>query len=237
MATHKRDAGSGPLAFPAPGRVGLAALLVVCLAWAIQPAPARADGGWVLTRADLTAQPAAFQAIDAQAVHVVPLGAPQPVAIPFDRFLLIERAVAAQPSNEKFTLYAAGGDMLRGQPVGIQGEQLLWQSNLLGQVAVPLRKVRAIVAHGRTPDGMDEEHKEDAVFFANGDNVHGLVAAMKDNAFSVEATAGGAVNVPLDAVAWITRSGSQAVRDKKCQPKISDENIPNGRLVMTINCI
>jgi hypothetical protein len=139
-------------------------------------AGARAQVGWVLTDASFKQQSVDLVSIDDKGLVLGADG--RRMLVPLERFLEIARPASATESAEKFALYLANGDLVRGEPIGTARDTLSWKSSALGQLDISLRDVRAMVARGRTAEGLEAERREDTVLMANGDRVSGIVSSI-----------------------------------------------------------
>lgn len=156
----------------------------------------RAESSWTLTDDQFRQQSVNFVGMDGRGIYV----GPGRTLIPHSRFLELARPAAASDSAERFVLHLAGGDVLRGEPVGTVREQLQWKSASLGQMQLSLRDVRAIVRGGRAPEGIGQEHKEDVVVLTNGDSVRGIISKIEGGKVYLSDVDNG---IAVDAVAWI----------------------------------
>src|ERR1019366_3795473 len=85
-----------------------------------------------------------------------------------------------------------------GQPLKVVDEQLLWQSNSLGEISIPLTRLAAL---GRSGDASipAESPKQDVVTLANGDTVAGVFTDCSDEKVSIQ-TETGLSDIPLSSV-------------------------------------
>ncbi len=148
---------------------------------------ALADGGWVLTTADLKQQPVDLRSFSSSGVEVKKSGADAPQRIALDHFLQIDRPAGAEAAAQKFVLLTLSGDRLFGQPAGYKDEQVLWQSPAVGQLKFPLKQVRAMFRGGKAAPNLDQPRTDDLVMLANGDSLKGLVADIGKDKLKVNA--------------------------------------------------
>ncbi|MDB5358687.1 MAG: hypothetical protein JWN24_5140 [Phycisphaerales bacterium] len=167
---------------------------IITLAFA---AGVRAQTTWTLTTADFNTQAAALKSIDAAGIHVQPSGADAEKVIPFAQFLDVRRALPLGQPAGKFVLHMAGGDRIGGQPVGIKGNNLVWNNPAVGEVSLPMRQLVAIT--GLKGKVSDTRRREDVVTLSNGDTVRGIINSIADGKISVKTDAGDS-DVPLAAV-------------------------------------
>jgi hypothetical protein len=165
--------------------------------------PARAAGPWTLTTADFRTQSAALDSIDAAGVHVSANAGEK--VIPFDQFLDLTRPVAVMTPTGKFLLVLIGDDHISGEPVRIKGNDLIWSNSMLGEIAIPMKRVIALTRPGSAPP--PAQRKEDVVTLANGDSIRGIVADFADGKVSVQADAGNS-DVPLTSISQISFSAT-----------------------------
>jgi hypothetical protein len=156
-----------------------------------------ADSGWTLTTADFRQQPVSLEAIDAGGVRVAPMSGPA-VTIAYDDFLQLDRPVFARDPAGKFTLFLAGGDRIEGRPIGYRDEQVQWRSAAIGEIAVPLKRVRALVRLPNIAEELDQARTEDKVLLNNGDSVKGIVTNLDEAKLTIQTDS--ALDIPLDSV-------------------------------------
>ena len=77
--------------------------------------------------------------------------------VPNDQFLQLERTgantSAAGNAAGPFMLHLLGGDLVGGEPVRIDGEQLVWKNASVGELTVPLSHLVAMTKPGKPADG------------------------------------------------------------------------------------
>jgi hypothetical protein len=174
---------------------------IVLLALLACAAPAYA-ADWTLTTADFKTDPADLVAVEAGGVRVRSAEGKERL-VPNDQFLQIERnnvatAPAATTGGGAFMLHLVGGDGVGGEPVRVQGEQLVWKNPSVGELSVPLSRLVAMTKPGKpAPEG---SRNEDVVTLANGDAVRGIITTVADGTFSVKNAAGDTVPVPIASV-------------------------------------
>lgn len=161
-----------------------------------------ADAGWMLTTADFAQQPVSFQSISPTGLGVLPVGSQEPAAIPFDRFLQLDRSGAVATPAEPFLLYLVGGDRLYGRPIGYKLEQVIWKNPLVGELTIPLKQVRGLVRQGRTIENLDARPLEDTIQLANGDSIKGILTNITDTKITINSNASD-VDLPIDGISTI----------------------------------
>jgi len=215
----------------APG-VGVVMLVVILL---VTASAARAQQTrWTLTTADFATSTVELRSLDDQGlvVRMLPDGVTQ--QIPMQQFLRIECPPAATSSAPAaFTLYLAGSDRLRGEPISIADDTLTWNSPLLGQCVYPLRAVRAIVRTGTPPPSSRPDsvsRQEDMATLANGDSVRGIVTAMsRASGITFQTGAANPVSVPLDAMTGLYFAATPEIADTT-QPSATVQSVFQLRL-------
>jgi hypothetical protein len=130
-------------------------------------ATARADD-WTLTDSQLNVSPIQLDAITDQGLTAA-------TTIPWKSVLEISRTVATTPSDP-YELFLIGGDHITGAAGGVVGENLVWKNTLLGQFAVPLDRVAAVVRGQDLPANLADSRADDVVQLSNGDTAHGVVS-------------------------------------------------------------
>ena len=160
---------------------------------------ARAAGNWTLTTADFHTQLVTLKSIDPSGVHVMTTTGVEKV-FPFDQFLDLNRAVAGAGATGKFVLYLTGEDQIGGEPVTVKGNDLIWKNPTVGEIALPMKRLVALVRPGSHP--ADSRRKEDVLTLANGDTLRGIVANFAEGKVTVQTDAGNS-DVPLASVTQI----------------------------------
>jgi hypothetical protein len=172
---------------------------LVLLAWTV-PAPA-AD--WTLTTADFKTEPADLVAVEADGVRVKGADGKERL-VPNDQFLQVERNNAATTSPAgaggagAFMLHLLGGDRVGGEPVRVQGDQLVWKNPSVGELSVPLSRLVAMTKPGKP--ATESSRNEDVVTLSNGDAVRGIITTIAGGTVSVKNAAGDVVPVPVASV-------------------------------------
>ncbi len=162
---------------------------------------AAADAGWILTTADLHQQTVALEQIGPEGARVRPVGAAQPLTIPYDSLLQIDRTSPSQPGGATFSLILLNGDRMAGRPMSVKDELLTWHSPLLGQMTVPLKRIRALVRGGTVLDDLDKPPSEDVIRLGNGDTTKGIVTDLSETKIAIQTTS--PIEIPLETVRWV----------------------------------
>jgi hypothetical protein len=165
-------------------------------------APVMADAGWLITTADFRQQPVFLHAIDGKGVKIAPAGSEATSVIPFEDFLQLDRSSRGRQISGKFIFHLGGGAQIMGEPVGYQDEQVIWNSQAVGELKIPLKEARALVRNGKVAERIDEVRTEDVVQMSNGDTAKGIVTDISGS--KVKINSGGAdLELDMDNVDWI----------------------------------
>jgi hypothetical protein len=172
-----------------------AIVLTIVIAW-LTPSAFAQD--WSITTADFRTRPATLLGLSSDDVKIQFPGQPEGSTVSIDDFVSLQRISPQSSAAEKFTLILRGGDRLTGRPLKVLDEQLLWQSNSLGEISIPLTRLLAL---GRGGDASfpAESPKQDVVTLANGDTVAGVFTDCSDQKVSIQ-TDSGVSDVPLSSV-------------------------------------
>lgn len=157
---------------------------------------ASAQTAWTLTTADFHTQSALLQGIDPAGVHVSINGVDSVVSL--EQFLDITRATPASAAPAgRFLLHLSSEDRIGGDIVGIKGNDLVWKSPLLGEVALPLKRLVAIARPGVAI--IPAQRREDVITLDNGDALRGLISDVANGSIVVT-TDSGESKAPLASV-------------------------------------
>ncbi|HEX5242862.1 MAG TPA: NPCBM/NEW2 domain-containing protein [Tepidisphaeraceae bacterium] len=191
------------------------------LAVAFLTSLARAQSSWTLTTADFHTDPVLLNGIDDSGIHVSALSDRTKRVVALDHFLELTRQGVPEAITGKFVLHMAGGDRLGGQPVSIKGNDLVWESPVLGQLRLPMKRLIGITQPGKTPP--DARPRMDIVSLANGDTLKGIVTNIGDGKVAVQADAGNS-EIALSSVASIdfAATGSAAMPQKAFRVRFED---------------
>jgi hypothetical protein len=168
------------------------------LAALLLAASAAQAADWTITTADFHTQTASVQSLTPDGVGIAANSTTQPAIVPLDQFVSAARPAPSTSVPAKFTLLLRGGDRLTGTPAGVADEKLTWNSPLLGQMTIPLRRLVAL-AHGDTASAPDSPPKQDIITLANGDVVSGVLSNCTSDTITITTDAGPA-NVPLTSL-------------------------------------
>jgi hypothetical protein len=193
---YKHQSCNRPSAF----RIFLASCLLpsaFCLLLSAFCLPADAADTWSMTGADLGVRPVTLKSFGPGGVTIsAPDGSAERV-IALEEFVELQRTLAAPTSAAKFVVYLTTGDEIRGEPIGVRGEAIVWKNPTAGEIDVPLRQLRAIAKPGVRIS--DEPRKEDVVTLANKDTVRGTIAGLTAEKVSLQSETG-ATDLPLASV-------------------------------------
>ena len=173
-----------------------ALLLAITL---IASSRASAESAWILTNTDFRAEPVDVKSIDASGLKLATNEGEKTVEM--DRFLQLDRAAPLRTRPPMLFLCLAGGDRIGGQPIRLDGEQLHFRSQTLGELVYPLRQVRAIQRPGAQIFALPEQaNVEDVIRLANGDTVRGIISDINADAISIQASGGEVSQVSLGSL-------------------------------------
>lgn len=149
---------------------------------------------WQVTTGDFKTEPLIVAQIDDKQV-----AGPDQAKVPLSDLVQLTRTVTVEaPSG--LVLCVAGGDRLVGQPIRIDGADLVWFAAGVGEVAIPIERAKGILRDRTTTPGLDAERGSDEIHLLNGDSVKGIITATTDKAVSITPAGGNALEVPLDNV-------------------------------------
>lgn len=157
---------------------------------------------WILTTADFHSQRAGLLSMSADqiAVHTSTADS-QTVAM--DQFLSLDRAESVPTMPSKFFAILAGGDKAAGQPKRIDGNDLVWQGPLMGEIKLPLRSLLGITSadHPELPaEPAGAARMEDQIVLANGDKLHGIIASIDTKTITIQQPGAESSPVPVDTI-------------------------------------
>lgn len=155
--------------------------------------PLFAQDHWVLTTADFGRRQVMLRAISMDKGIVA-----EDRAVAMDRFLLLERVKAASTQRGAFTLWLLNGDRITGEPTGVKGESLVWNSSAIGEVVYPLRDIAGFAREAGAVS-LDSNRANDLAGLKNGDIVTGIFSTIKDGKLIMRAD-GADVPLAMDAV-------------------------------------
>lgn len=153
-----------------------------------------AQDSWVLTGSDFRRTAVIVESLDSQGLRIATAEGAKSIR-PVDEVLRLERTSAAPATTQKFTLFLHGGDRIVGEIGELKDEMLKWSNPAIGELSLPLSKLRGI-SKITAPPGLDLERKEDQVVLSNHDVVRGVIAGIEDGKILVQ-TGGDTVPVPL----------------------------------------
>jgi hypothetical protein len=163
-------------------------------------ATALAETPWQLTTADLNTQSVDVRKLDDSGLDYVDNDG-HAHHLASDRLVEMRRTTPAEISSTQWLLILSDGERWAGDVTGMTGEQISWQSPLLGQMTIPLRRVAGIIHQGNSSNP-EANINEDIVHLANGDAVHGVITGMTSENVSVQ-TSGTPATIPWSAIATI----------------------------------
>jgi hypothetical protein len=191
---------------------------------------ARADEQWSLITADFKSETVSVKSIDDKGIELTANGR----TVGWDEFLQLDRLGQARTTLPKLVLWLSSGDRLAGAPVGMTGESLNWKSPSLGEIAVPLKQVRAIQRANQPSPSNDSARTEDALVLSNGDNVHGIISDISASAITIQAASGDSTSVPIGAILVADFASPPGASTAPAAPKRSFRvSIADGTIVST----
>lgn len=165
-------------------------------------APAAAQEQWTLITADFRAAPVGLKSIGPDGLRVTDNVGNAERLVTLDEFLQVERPLPGSAQQGKFVLHLAGGDRLAGEPLALEGEQLVWRNGAAGELRVPMNRLLAMTRPAQSPP--ERRPSDDVITLANGDAVRGIIAAVGGGKVSVQRTdAAEPLPVPIDSIVSI----------------------------------
>lgn len=172
-----------------------------CIALVLLAGVARAQDTWTLTTADLKTESVVLKSIAEAGVTVAaPDGAER--VVPMTSFVQLGRGQRSK-SPAGLVLCVTGGARLVGTPRRMDGPNLIWFTNGVGDVAVLLESVLAVLRDRTTVQGLADARPDDQAKLVSGDSVRGILTDATDSAFVFAPAAGEPVSVAPMAVASI----------------------------------
>lgn len=156
-----------------------------------------ADEYWTLSTSDFKTQTVTIKSIDDDAVQVIPNGGGSETAVAPDDFLDLTRPLPSVETHAAFSLHLTTGDAIAGTPVAIQGNDLLWNNPILGEVPVRLKQITAMTRQGVAVP--QEPRADDLVTLTNGDSLHGIIANVAAGKVTIQADAGNS-DLPMESI-------------------------------------
>src|SRR5207245_2803605 len=141
-----------------------------------------------------------LRSLDEAGAKVTPFGQTDPITIPLDKLLQLDRgATAVQQVRGAYTLYLTSGDRVGGEPVALANDQITWRSPAAGDLTISVKDLRGLIKGQETPPQFDPNRTEDVVLLSNGDNVKGIVTGIEAGKISVKQSSGDVLPVDLTA--------------------------------------
>jgi hypothetical protein len=162
---------------------------ILLLLGLLSPCARAATGRWTLTTADLTQRPAQWLGLSEQGVQVSQSKGPQ--TIPWSDFVEIRQTPDHPPATRPAGLFLelANGDRLIGQPNGITGENLKWNTPSLGALTIPLRQIVSLTSDAAPAPQSTPAPAEDQAQLINGDTVKGIVTDITPQTLTMQVNA------------------------------------------------
>jgi hypothetical protein len=206
----------------------LAPLLVIVVPLLLATASRSAAAQeWTLTTADLRTQTGVLGGIDSGTVRLAAASGGAPAAVPLDQFLSAVRQPASPtPAADAFVLMLTDGQRLTGQPKTMLEDKLAWTSDTLGEVDLPMARLRGILHRAPASPAFatlaGPPPRQDMIILRNGDTVSGVFTAATASTLTLQSDTG-AVDVPLSAVSRVDFAAAGAAAPA------SRHNAPPGR--------
>ena len=167
------------------------------IAWFSAAAAARADVVWSLTTGDFKTDTVTLTAVDDKSLTVAAPDGPRTVALA--DVVQLSRPAPDRPLSG-LVLCTTGGQRLVGTPRRVDGNNLVWFANGIGEVPVPLDQLLAVLRDRTTAAGLTDARADDAIKLGTGDAVHGVVTDVSEAAFTLTPAGGDPVKVAPAAV-------------------------------------
>ena len=158
------------------------------------PALCFAAERWTVTTGDFKSSPIVISVIDDQQVSGT-----ERQSVPLAQFVQATRSVKIEPAKG-LVLCVAGGDRLIGQPLRIDGANLVWFAAGIGEVAVPLEKALGVLRDQTAQSDLLDARGEDEIHLLNGDAVKGIVTAVAEKSVTITPAGAAAIEVPVDNI-------------------------------------
>lgn len=158
-------------------------------------------GAQTWTLLDATLEPRRVELVSIDKSGVVVEGESGRSTISIDDVARLTQVADFSASPITADLMLAGGFRIAGAPGGLEGNRLIWASPTLGETAVPIEHVRAIVfaSDVRLPPASPQ----DVLLLANGDRMTGIVLEADEAGLKVDSETAGEVRLDWPAVlAW-----------------------------------
>lgn len=173
----------------------------ICLLLCLLIATAAYGSDWTLIQSDFQKQAVTLTALDDTGLTIVTDGGVQPVRLPLEQFLSIDRNQPASIGQTSLVLHLAGGGRLVGTPLRLDGDNIIWRTRTIGEVPASLRQARGIT-RGPVALPPSADLRQDRIRLANGDALEGIVADVADDNLIVQVGTD-AVAVSLESIASV----------------------------------
>lgn len=110
------------------------------------------------------------------------------------------QASVARSRRGTLTLELNNGDRLTGVPAKIDGSNLIWSNDLLGDVRIPLERLSRLTRSGAKVKTPTTAPSEDTATLSNGDVVHGIMSDLTGGTLSIQMSGGSTNALSLDSV-------------------------------------
>ncbi len=161
-------------------------------------APCASADDWMITSSSFESKTVSLGSIDEKTLAGKNADQSE-YSLPLEQFIEASRQIRIeQPKG--LALLTANGDRLLGKPLKIDGSNLVWSTNGLGDISIPLEQALGIARGTADRTSFDLSHTEDEIHLTNGDLVKGIVTSIGESSISITPTGAQAVEVPMDSV-------------------------------------
>lgn len=163
-------------------------------------ATACAQSMWQLTTSDLQTQNIRVQKMDASGLTYLD-NAGHAAHLPINQLVSLAQSAASHIDDDNFTLILTDGERWTGNANALSGDQLSWQSPLLGEMKIPVQQVLGI-NHVNAVLPPAPNSTQDIAQLANGDAVSGAISAITSTQVILQ-SATGPISVPWTTIRQI----------------------------------
>jgi hypothetical protein len=121
----------------------------------------------------------------------------------WDQVVEFRRDSAKSVEFDGLILFTLDGQQFAGAPVGLEGETLVWESQLVGTIRTPMVQVASIAAREPGNTASSESGREDVILFRNGDRARGMLISIGPQGVELRQKGGEIIRAPLPNVAEV----------------------------------
>ncbi|MBC7784888.1 MAG: NPCBM/NEW2 domain-containing protein [Burkholderiales bacterium] len=192
--------------------------VIVTMLWLTHARSARAEE-WTITTNDFESQSLTIKSIDAKSLTGrSTVGAN--IVLPAASLLQLHRAARIE-SPKGFVLCIAGGDRWPGRPVRIDGTDIVWSQQDVGEMRIPLERALGAVQAITPQEKLDSQRGEDELLLTNGDVVNGIVTGVNEKSVTITPAGAQAVEVPIDSIRELLFASPPQGRPKSKPPEFT----------------